>query len=213
MWEAIQPLLASKHPWSAVFYLVVGAVFGALISIYLTVKAQRPRLIISGGGSGGNQEGQRWTMSVLNRPAFFGLPFAGETARDVHASLRLREKDSSSYMFYWSGQTRESRVTVEPGQSNSIEVFSWFSGTRGYCVLDQAGEPVARLEARELRFVLRLNDRLGRMTEFPFTVKFDDSHLKNAPQLQLLHPLSLETRRHMIRSALRQLLLAFRLRH
>ena len=212
MWESIQPLLASQHPWSAVFYLVVGAVFGALISIYLTVKAQRPRLIIAGGGSGGNQERQRWTLSVSNRPAFFGLPFAGETARDVHAWLRLREKDSSSYMLYWSGQSQEPRVTIEPGQSTSIEVFSWSSGTRGYCVLDQAGEPVARFEARELKFILRLNDRLGRMTEFPFMVKFDDSHLKNAPQLQVLHPLSLETRRHMVKSAFRQLFQAFRVR-
>lgn len=103
-------------------------------------------------------------------------------------------------------------MSIEPGEPQSIDVFSWFSGTRGYCVVDKAGEPIARFEARELKFLLRLNDRLGRMTEFPFTVKFDDSHLKNTPQLQVVHPLTFETRLNAVRKALRLLLMAFRLR-
>jgi hypothetical protein len=213
MWETIQRLMVSQHPWSSFFYLVVGALLGAFVSILLTVKAQRPRLIICGAGSGSSSQGQRWSLSILNRPAFIGVPFAGETARDVHAWLTLRERDSSSYMLYWNnGQQKDSAATIEPGQPQTVEVFSSFPGTRGYCVLDQAGEAVARFDARELRFVLRLNDRLGRMTELPLTVKFDESHLKNQPQLQIFPPLYLETRLQMVKSGLRQLLTAVRIR-
>ncbi len=208
MWEALRPILVSQSPWSSFFYLVLGAALGAVLSIYLTFKAQRPRLIIAGGGSGGNQQGQRWSLSVLNRPTFFGLPLAGETARDVHPWLRLRERDSRFYPLQWSAPAKERLVSLEPGQTASIELFSWTAGTKGYCVLDQAGEPVARFDARELKFVLRLNDRLGRMTDIPFTVKFDDSHLKNAPHLQIVHPLSFEERRHMAMSAFRQFMRA-----
>jgi len=212
MWETVEKLLASQHPWSAVFYLAVGALVGAILSIYLTFKAQRPRMIVSGGGGGGNQERQRWNISIMNRPKFLGLLFAGESSRDVHAWIRLREKDARSYPLFWSGQTQQLPVTIEPGQSQSLEVFSWTSGVKGYCIVDHANEPVARFEARDLRFVLRLNDRLGRSTEFPFSVKFDDSHLKNTPQLQIIYPLTIEVRLNMIRSGLRQLLMAFKLR-
>lgn len=76
-------------------------------------------------------------------------------------------------------------------------------------MLDHGGEPAAKFDAPELDFVLRVNDRLGRMTEFNFKVKFDDSHLKNPPQLQVLHPISLENRVHMLRAGLRQILRAF----
>lgn len=212
MWESIQAVFASKHPWSAFFYLIVGAIIGAVLSIYLTFLAQRPRLIISGGGGGGNHQGQRWTLTILNRPSFFGLPFAGEAARDVRAWLKLREKDSTFYPIFWSGEPRESKANFEAGQSNSIELFSWIPGTRGYFVLDQANEPVARFEARELKFILRLNDRLGRMSELTFTAKFDDSHLKNTPQLQIIHPLTLETRRRMVMNAVQLFRQAFRSR-
>ncbi len=76
-------------------------------------------------------------------------------------------------------------------------------------MLDHSGEPAAKFDAPELDFVLRLNDRLGRMTEFNFKVKFDDSHLKNPPQLQVLLPISLENRVQMFRKGVRQVLRAF----
>lgn len=212
MLETIQRLLSSQHPWSAVFYLVAGAIVGALISIYLTFKAQRPKLIINGGGSGGNQQRQSWNIGISNRPSFFGIPFNGETAHDVHAHVMLKQKGAAGYLLYWSGAQKEQRATIGPGEQRSLDVFSWNVGTRGYCILDQAGDPVARFESRELKFSLRFHDRLGRTTEFPFTVLFDDTHLKNTPQLQIRHPLSLLTRWHMAKSAMRQLLFAFGLR-
>lgn len=98
MLEAIQRLISSQHPWSAVFYLVAGAILGALISIYLTFKAQRPRLIINGGGGGGNQQRQSWNIGISNRPSFLGIPFNGETAHDVHAHVMLKQKGAAGYL-------------------------------------------------------------------------------------------------------------------
>jgi hypothetical protein len=75
MFDFVRRVLASQSSWSGAFYLVVGVVLGALVSIYLTVKAYRPRLIISGEGSGGSQEMHRWSVTVTNRPTYFGVPF------------------------------------------------------------------------------------------------------------------------------------------
>lgn len=210
MLEAAQRLVTSQSPWSGFFFLVVGVILGAFASGYLTVKAQRPRLIVSGGGSGGDQHRQRWTVSIMNRPEFFGVPFAGESARDVHALLRLKERPSSIYPLSWSNHPQH-LITIEPGHTESLDVFTWFAANRGsYCVLDASQEPVARFESPSLDFVLRINDRLGRMTELPFKVRFDDSHLKSPPQLSIISPLSCEQRRHMIRNAFRQACSALR---
>lgn len=208
MLETIERLLSSEQPLSAIFYWVVGAIMGALISIYLTVKAQRPKLTINGGGSGGDQLRQSWNIGISNRPSFLGIPFNGETAHDVYAHVMLKRKGAPSYLLYWSGPQREQRTTIVPGERVLLDIFSWFPGTRGYCVLDHAGDPVARFESRELKFLLRLNDRLGRATEFPFTVQFDDTHLKNTPQLHISYPLSALIRWNMAKDAMRQLLLA-----
>lgn len=210
MWESLQDLLTSKNPWSGVVFLVIGAILGAVISAYFSVLAQRPRLIISGGGGGGNQQSQRWSISIMNRPAFFGVRFAGETARDLQPWIRLKDRSQSHYPLAWSGQQHGYHAAIEAGQSQSLELFSWFSDKRGsYFVLDQSGEPAAKFDAPELEFVLRVNDRLGRMTEFNFKVKFDDSHLNNPPQLQVLHPISLENRVCMFKGGLQQALRAF----
>ena len=50
------------------------------------------------------------------------------------------------------------------------------------------------------------------MMEFKLRVKFDDSHLKNPPQLQVVPPMSMENRIQMLRSGFRQVFRAFRLR-
>jgi hypothetical protein len=213
MWNSVQDLIASKSSWSGIVFLVVGAILGALISGYFTVRAQRPRLIVSGGGGGGNQQRQRWSISIMNRPSFFGIRFAGETARDLQAWIRLKERPQSYYPLAWSGQLLGGKVDIEAGQSNSIELFSWFADKRGsYFVVDGSDELAAKFDAPELEFILRVNDRLGRQTEFKIRVKFDDSHLKNPPQLQVLHSITMDNRVQMLKSGFRQLFRAFRLR-
>lgn len=212
MWETIQQILLSQHKWSAIFYLIAGAIAGAFISIRYSFIAQRPKLIASGGSSGGNQHQYSWSVTISNRPSFFGQNLDGESARDVHAHLQLKERTSQSYMVVWDGQPPEQRATIEPGQKRSLELFHWKEGAEGYFVVDFSGEPVARFQSRELSFLLRLVDRLERVTELHFTVEFDDTHLKNTPRLQIIHPLTLASRLSRAKSGIQRFISAFRAR-
>ncbi len=201
----------SPDVWSAIIYLVVGAIVGAIISVRYSLSAQRPKLLVTGGGSGGNQQRHSWRISVSNRPTFFGQTLDGESARDVHAHIRLNEQRSQSYGVFWGNQ-REHRATIEPGEQQSLELFHWESGADGYFIVDGNGDPVARFQNRELEFVVTLRDRLERMTELRFTVEFDDTHLKNTPRLQIIHPTTIQTRLHRARRGVQQFLSAFRAR-
>jgi hypothetical protein len=208
MLETIKSLLSSQDFWSAMLYLVAGAIVGAFISIYLTFKAQRPKLIIRGGSSGSSSEFCNWDIAISNRPSFFGIPFNGETAHDVYASISLRQQREHTYRLYWNGRQRDQSTTIGPGEQKSLNVFNYHGGTRGYCIHDHAGDPVARFESRKLRFELRLRDRLGRTTKHSITVVFDDTHLKRSPQLEIISPMPLLIRWPMIKNAFRNLLFA-----
>jgi hypothetical protein len=216
MWETVKQILLSQHYLSGAFYFVAGAVVGIVVTFFgnwYNFKAQRPRLIASGGGSGGNDQEQRWTITISNRPAFLGQNVDGESARDV--SVLIRPEDSGSEEFYsilWDSQPPERRATIEPGQDRSLTLFRWNKHSEGYFIVDDSGEPVARFQGHELRFLLRLNDRLGRTTDFPFTVKFDDTHLKQRPRLQIVHPLTFSMRLFRAKNGLRQISSAFRSR-
>ena len=208
MWETTKELLQSLDFWSAVFYLIVGAVVGAVISVWYSLKAQRPRLIVSGSGAGGNKDRYAWRINISNRPSFLGQPIDGEAARDVHAHIRLKDPKSQSHMVFW-GHEYESRATIEPGQKRSLVLFGWEANNKGYFVVDGKGEPVARFQDHELQFVLTLRDRLERPTEFRFTVEFDDTHLKRTPTLQLVHPVTLRARLERAREGIRMFVAAF----
>ena len=211
MWESIKTLFFSQDIWSAFVYLLLGAIVGAIVSVVYSIRARRPRLLVSGGGGGGSQERYSWRISITNRPAFFGKALDGESARDVHAHIRLDEKRSQSYFLPW-GHEAEHRATIDPGQQRSLELFHWQRGTEGYCIVNNNGEAVARFQERELRFVVILRDILERATEFRFTVEFDDTHLKNTPRLQIIHPVTIKDRLSRARGGFGQLVSAFRSR-
>lgn len=211
MWDAVKQVLLSQSFWSAIIYLLLGAILGALISVHYSLRAQKPRLIISGGGGGGNQHRQTWQLNVSNRPSFLGQALDGDSARDVYPLIRLRDKKSQPYpVFWWPGG--EHRVTIEAGEQKPIALFHWFEGSKGYCIIDGTGEPIARFEDRELEYVLILHDLLGRRTKFSFTVEFDDTHLKNAPRLQIIQPTTVRDRFQAVREGVQSILWAFRLR-
>lgn len=209
MWETARELLLSKELWSAIAYMILGAIFGAIISVKYSLRAHKPKLIISGGGGGGNQQKQTWRISISNRPSFLGQNLDGESARDVHALIRLDEKKSQSYFIYW-GHEHNHRVTLEPGQQQSLELFHWHEGSKGYFIVDNNDESVALFQSRELKFILTLRDRLERNYEFHFTVEYDDTHLKNKPRLQIVHPITLKDRIDRIKHGLRDIKSAFR---
>lgn len=181
---------------------------GAALSLLLTLRVQRPRLVITGSGGGGSSKSHNWGLHISNLPTFFGLPFRGETAHHLNAWIGLHERDAENYPLYWVGPQRESQIAIEPGESRELKVFSWEEGSRGYCVLDHQGQPLARYEARELQFRLRISDRLGRVTRFSLKVRFNDSHLQNAPRLEIIHPMSGRERWYLIKDGLNQIRLA-----
>ena len=77
--------------WVGVGYFAAGVVLGATLSVVYSIKAKRPRIVINGGGSGGNQSSYSWNIGLSNLPRFLGHPLEGETAREVRAFIRLDE--------------------------------------------------------------------------------------------------------------------------
>lgn len=214
MLQSAADLLSSHSPWSSFFYLVVGVLLGAIASTVYALRAQSPKLIIVGGGSGGNQDGQQWSIAVSNRPSFFGRYVDGDPARELYAWLRLAEPSSQQFhQVFWEGQQPSNHpATIEAGQQKSICLFHWRRSEAGFTIVDQVGDPVARFSGGSgtQAFILRLNDRLGRSTEFPLTVRYDDSHLKNTPTLSIVHPLRFKDRMQRVAMGLRQIRMAFK---
>lgn len=151
--------------WYDLVTLVIGALLGAIISVAYSIRSNRPKLLITGGGSGSDQTSAHWNIGITNQPSFFGQRLDGEAAYDVHPWLREDQPKSQFYPVRWVGESGH-LTTIEPGLRKNIELFHWDKGGSSYYIKDQAGEPVARFSDRELGFVLRLNDRLGRKTEF-----------------------------------------------
>lgn len=209
MWETAEKIFFNVHPWSTFAYfvagLLVGAIVGAWLSIYWTHRTQRPDLRVSGNGSGGDTNGYRWTITIMNRQTFLFRPIEGESAKDLGASLR--KDDRHSYPLYWHPD-KQPRVTLDSGASQSLTMFRWTPGQKGYFIEDEAGDAVALFSDPTTRFVLRLYDRLARATEIKVTVLYDDSHLKQAPQLRIVGPTMREVRWMHVRRGFRSFWIA-----
>lgn len=199
------------QPWDLAI-LVVGAILGAAISTRYSMRANRPRLVVNGCGSASSQDKCSWSLTITNRPEFLGQALDGETARSVAGHLKLNRKSAKSYLVYWRGSTLQTRVDIAPGESLSLQLFHWNSGSAGYFVADANGDPVARFDERETQFTLTLRDRLERATKVRLTVEFDNSHLQHSPELRIRTPLSMATRRSSIREGFQSIAAAFRLR-
>ncbi len=211
MWETAKQILLSQPPWSAVVYLVLGVVVGAIVGTQYSLRAHRPRLRITGAGGGGNDTNQRWSLGVVNQPSFAGQIVDGDAARELSAWLQVADHMPHQYQLFWQGPERDVYTTLEPGQSRSMDLFSWQRGSSGFVIVDQANEPVARFQDSDHRFVLHLRDRLGRITKFKIRVEFDDTHLKNPPRLSIRVPLTFSKRLNIARSGWQRMKAAFRL--
>jgi hypothetical protein len=215
MWETIRAWLQSPEIWETILTLIVGAVIGGIIGVRYSLSASRPKLIINGRSGGGGPDRSTWNITIRNRPSFFGQVLDGETARDVRAYIRLNQPRAQNYVVFWWGPgpgQRDHQTTIEPGQQQQLQVFHWQRGTDGYFIVDHNGEPVAKFQGRERRFVLLLLDRLDRRTEIKFIVEFDDTHLQNSPQLRVITPPTMRDRLERMRDGIREFLTAFRSR-
>jgi len=200
--------LISDEFLKALGYLVIGAIIGSIISVWLSFRAQRQRLIVIGGGSSCNQKTASWSITLSNKPSFLGQALDGESAREVHGHIRLDEKKSQNYPIYW-GDEGNNRGTVAPGSHQPIILFHWQEGTEGYSIVNGKSEPIARFQSRELKFILVLIDSLERKSEIPLIVEFDDTHLKNTPRLNIVPPKLFEFRMHQAKEGFRDVFNAF----
>lgn len=206
MWMELGEALTSSKLWSNLVYLLVGAIVGVLYSL----RAQKPRLIVNGSGGGGRPGKYRWNLTITNRPSFLGRVLDGESARDVSAHIRLAKHRQRSYPIYWDNATERTK-TIEPGQAVPLMLFTWEDAESGYFIADETGSAVARFHDPELRFIVSLNDRLGRTSEFRVTVEFDESHLKQTPDLRFVVPVTAIERYYRAKGGAREFLSAFRL--
>lgn len=211
--ESLVASLTSPSEWSPLTYLFLGVFLGAVVSVSYSLRAKRPKLLITGGGGGGNQQEHKWNITITNRPSFFGIALDGESARDVHAHIRLDERNSQSYFLPWRNlNSSDHRVTIAPGQNQSLELFRWRRESPGYYLVDTNEVPVARFRDRELKFLLTLRDCLERPTEFHLTIEFDDTHLQNTPRLQIIHPITFNERIRRAKGGFKRIASAFRSR-
>ena len=211
MLEDVKTMFLSIDFLSAITYLIIGGIFGAGLGVLFSAKARKPKLTINGGGGGGNVDRHTWNITILNRPSFLGCSIDGESAREVHASIRLIESKKQSYPVFWiPGYDRQ--TTIEAGQRKSLVLFHCLKESDGYCIVDDNQDPVTIFQEKELKFVLSLVDRLNRKTFFNIRVLFDNTHLKNPPSLRIITPTSLHVRMAIARGAIRNFFSAFRSR-
>jgi len=162
-------------------FLLLGTVLGTVISNL----ARRPRLIPvwGNGGSTSNGDGRvfYWGLAVTNRPTFLGIHQDGDPARALRAQVRLKARGAVFHPVPWNNQPDGGPVTIEPWLAEPITLFYWYEGKKGFHILER-GNPVESFEGKELKFVLRLQDRLERTMDFPMKVYFDDSDTRGGPR-------------------------------
>lgn len=214
MWDTARDLLQNHHAWSPLLYLILGAVVGAFLSIRYSIRANRPQLVIDGTGGRGVGGLATWSVAIANRPSFLGQRLAGETAHEVRATLHVKNRPARHHFLFWEGAAfaLEPRATIEAGQRRQLRLFYHSPGESGFFVGNERGEPLARFSATEKEFVVRLYDRLDRVSSLSFRVEYDDSHLRNPAEMDFHFPLSASLRHARIKDGLSQIRAAFRLR-
>lgn len=207
MLETATQIFFGKHPWSAFIYFVLGVLAGGFIGIRYSFRAQRPRLLIVGGSSGGDPPS--WSLTVTNYPSFLGQRVDGASAQNVRAQLDVIREPRNAYPLLWNDQSDPNHATIQPGQQRSLRLFQRDDGNPGYFVADSSGKPVARFHEYTTRFQLSLADHLERVTTFPFIVEYDDTRLNATPTLRIVHRVTLADRWRRLGTAWQRVKWAF----
>jgi hypothetical protein len=211
MLETLKVIFLPPNFGTAVAYMIIGAVIGAMLGTLSSLKANRPRLIINSIGGGSNQQERIWNMRIENRPSFLGIRLHGETAKEVRAYIRIAKKDSEYFSIYW-GPNYDMYVNIEAGQSQYLNLFHWEPGWNGFYILEKSRERIANFIKGEYYFILRFIDRLDRISEIKIKVKYDDTNLKNGPNLQIIPRKSIQYRFMLLRNGFQKIFHAFSFR-
>lgn len=203
--ETIKAYLTSQEFFLNIIFLILGGIVGVQYSL----RANKPKLIISGGGGGGNPDLYTWRINIVNRPSFFGQVLDGEDARDLRAHIRADKSNSRSYSIFW-GYEKNYQTTIKPGQQQSLELFHWKEGVDGYLIVDNKGEYLAKFTNSEQKFILTIVDTLERRTDFRLLVEFDNTLLNKTPSMQIIEPVTIYARLARAKEGIKIFLSAFR---
>lgn len=212
--EAIVSAVKAGSEFNVLGFLVnllLGAIVGGFMGVYLTIRAQRPNLVLSGIGSGNSaKDGWSCSAQIANRPSILGMVLRGEPADHVTAHLRvIREGPNlGSWGCYWNNG--ESSFTLNPGYPSSITLFTSRQGERGYSIRYRDSEPLITFDAPKEEFELMLRDRLGRTSKFRFIVWFNNAAKQGQQPLTVDLPWTFAKRWEQAISGLRMFSEAFR---
>jgi hypothetical protein len=135
--------------------LIIGAVLGAFMAIWLDLYVKRPELVIGGFGSGSRSDGtQGNSVSIHNKVGWFGisiretrifglrihpsfrlgLPFQKSLAQDCRAQLFLADTNEHICQLWWSGpdSSVEDVKSIRSGDSASLLIFIAKNGEKKY---------------------------------------------------------------------------------
>lgn len=207
--EAFYDVFSNKHHLSGVFYLAAGSVLSIGGGVWAFILANRPRLVIEGSSSGGNQTAWSCGLRFVNYPSLLGLRFQGESACRLRAGLRLAKPGSMYSRVAWKGHNFYDDVTLGPGEAGSLELFQWTKGCADYFIVDGNNQPAQRFHERKLRFTLQIYDNLGRPSNFPLLVTFEAPTLNRMPTLSIRYPLPATIRLARLKMGLGTIVAAF----
>jgi hypothetical protein len=125
--------------------LIVGAILGAFIAIFVA----RPKLMITGSSSGGNSSGHRNALQITNRPGLMGVKLGQTiifgkrigrgfekgitiertTANDCVARLYDKESGEFVSILHWLPMSDESKVMpisvdIKSGKNANLVLFA-----------------------------------------------------------------------------------------
>ncbi|PHQ24041.1 hypothetical protein CLH62_18165 [Marinobacter guineae] len=151
--DLVSNFLSSLDPTS----ILIGAIFSALIGLWLDFFIKQPKLQRNGSGSGGVGRGfKQNSLTFTNKVGWFGinlresrilglrihpgfrkgLTFDKHPARDCRAHLFLKSTGESVGQLWWNveGNRVDDKVTLESGKQASLIIFCRQSDDENYFV-------------------------------------------------------------------------------
>jgi hypothetical protein len=149
----------------------------ALVFFILGLRAQRPKLISAGGGSGQIQVPGKDVMAssiqVNNQPSFWGMRIPRETAKIDHARIydpSLKEYVGPVLKWREGGSNQlEQRISIEAGKSAHLYVFAKERFSDEYFIYQSTAlnadlvEPFNRYREAKKDFSVHVFDEIGRI--------------------------------------------------
>jgi len=177
----------TQSDWLAIAGIAVSPLT-AIIGFMFGYAAKRPKLRLSGMGTGSKPVGKRDLMltsvTLYNEPRFFGLPVSREAAEITEARLYDFElRELVGHQLLWNDNATDAlspRTTIPSGRQATLYVFAkdryadeFFVYHASSLSADPPRSP-ARYTEKKKPFALWLRDVNGRQFKFPLQARNTD---------------------------------------